>query len=642
MARAVFSTAMTDTPPKADTPIEASGAPTGAPAGGAAYQVLARKYRPTDFDELIGQEALVRTLTNAIAAGRVAHAFVLTGVRGIGKTTTARIIARALNCTGPDGTGGPTIKPCGVCDNCTAIAADRHVDVIEMDAASRTGVDDIRDLIEGVRYKPVQARYKVYIIDEVHMLSRHAFNALLKTLEEPPEHVKFVFATTEIRKVPVTVLSRCQRFDLRRLDETVLAEHLAAIAEKEGAKIDPDAIALIARAADGSVRDGLSLLDQVIAQSSDAGGASGGGAVDAAAVRALLGLADRGQILDLFEHLMQGAIVPALDLAAEMYKSGADPAVIVQDLLETTHWLTRLRLDSIAAAGTLAAPGETERAKTMAAALSVPVLGRSWQMLLKGLSEILMAPMPMTALEMLLVRLAHVADLPSPGELVKTLTATGALAPAQPAASGAAPAANQTVTAPQPGRSRAVVNGADADGPPDPAPNALPEMIDPAPNAAPDPIAPDTTAHADPADFEALVGLFRDRREGVLHAHLMRDVHLVHFERGRLEFQPGPDAPRDLAARLTRCLNEWTGRRWMVSVTSDPGAPSLAQDREAEEAARIAKVAENPLVRAVLDGFPGAKIAAVRDLAQGEGAAPGGDDSTGPDEAEPIDEGETT
>ncbi|MFO0986215.1 MAG: DNA polymerase III subunit gamma/tau [Alphaproteobacteria bacterium] len=400
------------------------------PAG--PYRVLARKYRPVTFSELVGQEALVRTLTNAIKTGRIAHAFVLTGVRGIGKTTTARIIARALNCVGLDGKGGPTIEPCGACEHCTQIAQDRHVDVIEMDAASRTGVDDIRDLIEGVQYRPVRARYKVYIIDEVHMLSKNAFNALLKTLEEPPEHVKFVFATTEIRKVPITVLSRCQRFDLRRLDREQLATHLAGIAAKENAKIAPDAIALLARAADGSVRDGLSLLDRAIAEADPAA------EISAEQVRQMLGLADRTQTLDLFEIAMKGAVAEALAQARALYRAGADPLTLVQDLLEVTHNVTRLKLVADQASADLSA-SEMQRAKPLAEKLSVPVLSRAWQMLLKGVNEVQFAPQPMNALEMLLVRLAYVADLPTPGEIVARLQSEGGAAGAAAPSGSSAP-----------------------------------------------------------------------------------------------------------------------------------------------------------------------------------------------------------
>ncbi len=377
------------------------------------YRVLVRKYRPSTFDELIGHEAMVKTLSNALEAGRLAHAFVLTGTRGIGKTTTARIIARGLNCTGPDGNGGPTVSPCGVCPNCVAIAEDRHQDVLEMDAASRTGVDDIRELIDGVRYLPVAARFKIYIIDEVHMLSKNAFNALLKTLEEPPEHVKFIFATTEIRKIPVTVLSRCQRFDLKRVDGDTLAAYFATIAEKEQAEIEEDALALIARAAEGSVRDGLSLLDQAIAH--------GDGMVTALQVRDMLGLADRTRILDLLGLLMEGNIKDALALLREQYDSGADPVVIIQDLLELTHWLTSLKVTPEAANNIAMAGGEITRGEEMAKKLSMPVLARTWQMLLKGLDEVSHAPMPLAAAEMVLVRLAYVSELPTPNDLARQI-----------------------------------------------------------------------------------------------------------------------------------------------------------------------------------------------------------------------------
>ena len=443
----------------ADSPEPAETVP---PQDGPEYRVLARKYRPATFDELIGQDVLVRTLTNAIRLNRVHHAFILTGVRGIGKTTTARLIARALNCVGPDGTGGPTIEPCGVCVHCVAIAEDRDVDVLEMDAASNTGVDDVREIIDSARYRPVAAKFKIYIIDEVHMLSRNAFNALLKTLEEPPEHVKFVFATTEIRKVPVTILSRCQRFDLRRLDEAELAAHLADIAGREGAAVSDEAIALLARAADGSVRDGLSLLDRVIAQTNvgpDGGpdgepdGASDGaaGPVTAGRVRALLGMADRSQSLDLFERIATGDAPGAVDRAGAMYRDGAAPLFIVQDLMDIAHWLTRLKLTPDAAAsGAGATPTDGQRAAALSGRLQMGALSRAWQMLLKGAGEVQLAPQPMTALEMLIVRLCYAAELPTPADLVQRLdnrtgpeaAAVSRRAPAAPAAgNGPAPPA---------------------------------------------------------------------------------------------------------------------------------------------------------------------------------------------------------
>src|SRR5208282_4261379 len=399
------------------------------------YRVLARKYRPGRFADLIGQEAMVRTLTNAFKGGRLAHAFILTGVRGVGKTTTARIIAKALDCVGPDGQGGPAIEPCGACEHCLAIAADRDVDVQEMDAASNNGIDDIRELIDGVRYRPISARYKVYIIDEVHMLSKNAFNALLKTLEEPPEHVKFIFATTEIRKVPITVLSRCQRFDLRRVDLAVLAGHLAKVAGAEGAEVPPEAIELIARAADGSVRDGLSLLDQAIAH--------GAGAPTAEQVRDRLGLADRVQILDLFDHVMKGEIKAALALMDDLYKAGADPVVVLQDLLEICHWLTRAKIDPDAD-GPVSSDGAKARGLAMAAGLPMASLSRAWQMLLKGLSETQHSTAPLTAAEMTLIRLAYAAELPSPAELVRSLGASGSTV--QASAGAPSSASRQTTT----------------------------------------------------------------------------------------------------------------------------------------------------------------------------------------------------
>src|SRR5712664_2966578 len=397
------------------------------------YRVLARKYRPVDFTTLIGQEAMVRTLRNAIATGRIAHAFMLTGVRGVGKTTTARIIARALNCVGPDGKGGPTVDPCGVCENCKAITEDRHVDVIEMDAASRTGIDDVRELIEGVRYRPVSARYKVYIIDEVHMLSEKAFNALLKTLEEPPPHVIFVFATTEIRKVPVTVLSRCQRFDLRRVEADVLMRHLANIAAKENVEIEPEALGIIARAAEGSVRDSLSLFDQAIAHAA--------GVVRADAVRQMLGLADRTRVIDLFDQLARGDIASAFREFREQYDTGADPIVVLSDLAEFVNFVTRVKI--VPATADNIAFGETERvrARDFASKLSMRVLSRMWQMLLKGITETQTATRPAAAAEMVLVRIAYVADMPTPDEAIRMLDQNGGAASASSAASVASRAA---------------------------------------------------------------------------------------------------------------------------------------------------------------------------------------------------------
>ena len=422
---------------------------TPSPETAAPYQVFARKYRPSTFAELVGQDAMVQTLTNAIHADRLAQAYILTGVRGIGKTSTARIIARALNCIGADGNGGPTPDPCGVCANCLAIAEDRHVDVLEMDAASRTGVDDIREVIDGVRYRPTSARFKIYIIDEVHMLSRHAFNALLKTLEEPPEHVKFVFATTEIRKVPVTVLSRCQRFDLRRVDMETLAAHFAAIAEKEGAKISQSALHLITRAADGSVRDGLSLLDQAVSHTAT----EGDGEIDEAEVRGMLGLADRSRSFMLLESVMAGDVAPALDLLGQLYKEGADPLAILEDLLEITHWLTRIKVVAAAADAPDVPEIERVRGKDLESRLSMAALARTWQMLLKGLQEVRQAPSPIQALEMILVRLAHTAELPTPEEAIRGMQRDAGQSGAKPSAAPppAEPPAALPAAAPPPG-----------------------------------------------------------------------------------------------------------------------------------------------------------------------------------------------
>ncbi|MCY4393794.1 MAG: DNA polymerase III subunit gamma/tau [Rhodospirillaceae bacterium] len=607
---------------------------------GAEYRVLARKYRPATFDELIGQDVLVRTLTNAIRLNRVHHAFILTGVRGIGKTTTARLIARALNCVGPDGTGGPTIDPCGVCAHCVAIAEDRDVDVLEMDAASNTGVDDVREIIDSARYRPNAARYRIFIVDEVHMLSRNAFNALLKTLEEPPEHVKFVFATTEIRKVPVTILSRCQRFDLRRLDEAELAAHLTDIAGREQAQVSEDAIALLARAADGSVRDGLSLLDRVIAQS-DAAQDAEPGPVSAERVRALLGMADRSQSLDLFEKIVAGDAPAAVDHAGGMYRDGAVPLLIVQDLMDIAHWLTRLKLTPDArASGAGASATDAARAAGLAGRLEMGALSRAWQMLLKGAGEVQLAPQPMTALEMLIVRLCYAAELPTPADLIERLE-SGA-GPAAAAASRPKPATQPAPPAPaagggpgQPAQGRAPgappeppLPARPSPPPPGEAPLAraagsgpLPqEMAEAvaapdAPVSAPPARAPDPApavdaapAAAPPTDFRALVDLFRDRKEMVLYGQLYGSVHPVSFDACRLEIRPVSGAGRDLSGRVAALMQEWTGDRWIVVVSDEEGAPTLKQQDEAARQRLIEEAAQDPLVRAVLDRFEGSKL----------------------------------
>ncbi len=601
----------------------------------AVYRVLARKYRPTTFAELIGQEALVRTLSNAIRMQRLAQAFMLTGVRGVGKTTTARLISRALNCVGPDGQGGPTIAPCGVCDHCRAIAEDRHPDVIELDAASHTGVDHMRELIDGVRYRPVQARYKVYVLDEVHMLSDKAFNALLKTLEEPPPHVKFVFCTTEIRKVPVTVLSRCQRFDLRRVDAETLAAHLAAVAAKEGVKVAPEALALIVRAAEGSVRDGLSLLDQAIAYGAGPG-AEASEAANPEQVRAMLGLADRGRVLDIFERLMAGDTAAALDGLREQYDAGADPAAVLQDLLETTHWVTRVKLAPQAADDIAVAENERKRGRELARALSLPALARAWQMLLKGMTEARGAPAPLAAAEMALIRLAYVADLPVPAELVRELAGARAQGPtasppvlAPPGHAAPAPAAPaQAPPPPSPPAPRGG-NGGMTRGRADGA-AATARLDAPDPGPAPSPA---------PASFAAVVALFGEQREMRLKAELFNHVHLVRFEPGRIELRLTARAPQSLAGQVANHLTAWTGRRWVVVVSNDEGEPTLSAQVAAKAADRKADAARHPLVQAAMTMFPGAEIVSVRvegpKVARGEAEAVA---SAGDEGGEPGDE----
>lgn len=568
--------------------------PTTAAHAGAAYRVLARKYRPRSFAELIGQDALVRTLTNAIQSGRIAQAFMLTGVRGVGKTTTARIIARALNCIGPDGTGGPTVTPCGVCDNCRAIAEDRHVDVLEMDAASHTGVDDIREIIDSVRYAPTSARYKLYIIDEVHMLSKNAFNALLKTLEEPPAHVKFVFATTEIRKVPVTVLSRCQRFDLRRVETGVLKAHFTRIAGLEGATLEPDAAALLARAADGSVRDGLSLLDQAIALAAET--------VSAGQVRDMLGLADRARIIDLFEAALTAQPAEALEILADLHRAGADPVVILQDLLDLTHELTRLKVAPGAGDDPAMPEAERNRGGALSAKLGMPALTRAWQILLKGLGEVTAAPAPHQALDMVIIRLSFAADLPTPGELIRQIQQQGPGVGA-PAGRGPAPGGGSGGGA----RLALAANGGGV------ALSAPPSALAVQARAAAQP-EPESQLSPQPADFPALVQLFVERREGLVAGQLKSAVHLVRYEPGRLEFRPGRAAPANLSNRVAKFLDEWTGRRWLVAVSDAPGAPTLQEQEQAAVQARYDAALAHPLVQAVLGAFAGAKLAEVRDI----------------------------
>ncbi len=554
-----------------------------------AYQVLARKYRPETFADLVGQDAMVRTLKNAFAADRIAQAFMMTGIRGTGKTTTARIIAKGMNCIGPDGTGGPTTEPCGQCEHCVAIMEGRHVDVMEMDAASRTGVGDIREIIDSVHYRAASARYKIYIIDEVHMLSKNAFNALLKTLEEPPEHVKFIFATTEIRQVPVTVLSRCQRFDLRRIEPEAQIGLLRKIADAEGAAITDEALALITRAAEGSARDAQSLLDQAISH--------GAGETSAEQVRAMLGLADRGRVLDLFDMILRGQAAEALTELSAQYADGADPMAVLRDLAEVCHWVSVVKITPEAAEDPTISPDERTRGQAMADELPMRVLSRMWQMLLKALEEVAMAPNAMMAAEMAVIRLTHVADLPSPDELVKKLQ-DATPPPGGPSGGRPAPSGGNTVASGSPASTHSVPSGPTASG----AQTAVA-------------LAMDALQHY--ARFEDVVELIRAHRDVKLLVEVETGLRLVSYQPGRIEVNPTPDAAPDLLGRLGARLQAWTGNRWAISV-ADGGAPTIAETRDAAENAIKAEAQAHPLVQAVIAAFPKARITDIRTEAEKE------------------------
>jgi DNA polymerase-3 subunit gamma/tau len=550
-----------------------------------AYRVLARKYRPASFDALLGQEAMVRTLGNAIARDRLAQAWLLTGVRGVGKTSTARIIAKALNCIGPDGSGGPTISPCGVCEPCVAIAAGRSIDVIAQDAASNTKVEQMRELLDGVPYATASSRYRIYILDEVHQLSTHSFNALLKTLEEPPPHVKFIFATTEVQKVPLTILSRCQRFDLRRVSAESLAKHFTEVAAAEGAAAEAEAMAIIAKAAEGSVRDGLSILDQALSHSA-------GGIVTAQAIREMLGLADRGAVRRLFGHVLAGEAAPALAALAEQYDLGLDPEMLMRELLELVHAITRTRIAPVDD------PALSVEEKAVlgdwAQRLSFPALHRLWQLLLKGLAEVQAAPVPLQAAEMALLRLIHASDLPDPAELVKRLQEgrDAAAAPRLPGGGSDGPRAEL----PTPAASFA---------PPAPAT----ALATPAPQASfsPPPRVEPQSAPL-PDDFEALVALFRDRMEPRL-AHLLSDeLRLVAYAAPALTLAHDSRQSREQLAMIGKRLTEWTGTAWQVTLTSEGGGPTLHEIERAAEAARRDAARSDPLVQALFDHFPDAEM----------------------------------
>jgi DNA polymerase-3 subunit gamma/tau len=600
-------------PDHPDSANQAGFALGGAPDATKPYRVLARKYRPSSFEDLIGQEAMVRTVSNAFETGRIPQAWILTGVRGVGKTTTARILARALNYEKPDGSvKGPTIHMPDLGVHCKAIMESRHMDVLEMDAASHTGVDDVRQINDSVRYAPASARYKVYIIDEVHMLSTAAFNAFLKTLEEPPEHAKFVFATTEIRKVPVTVLSRCQRFDLRRVEADVLMGHLANIAAKENVEVEPEALGIIARAAEGSVRDSLSLFDQAIAHAA--------GTVRADAVRQMLGLADRTRVIDLFESLARGDIASAFKEFREQYDVGADPVVVLSDLAEFVNFVTRVKV--VPATADNVAYGETERvrARDFAAKLSMRVLSRMWQMLLKGITEVQTATRPAAAAEMVLVRIAYVADMPTPDEAIRMLEQNGG---GSPVVSGnAAPSRSAAPTSTVSAMSSAPMRGPTAQRSGAEA-SARPQMASPAPESQSAPALRIT-------NFPQLVALAGEKRDLLTKAALEADMRLVRIEDGRLEVALERHAARALVSDLSRKLEQWTGRRWTVIVSNEAGQPTLrSQNEDAKnEHARTAEA--DPRVQEVLARFPGAKVVEVRKLA----AEPPETDAIGEDPSE--------
>jgi DNA polymerase III subunit gamma/tau len=605
------------------------------------YRVLARKYRPATFDDLIGQDAMVRTVANGFESGRIPQAWILTGVRGVGKTTTARILARALNYELPDGSiTAPTVTMPVLGVHCEAIMESRHLDVIEMDAASHNSVDDVRQINDAIRYAPVSARYKVYILDEVHMLSGAAFNALLKTLEEPPPHAKFVFATTEIRKVPITVLSRCQRFDLRRVDAALLVKHLQGIAGKEKIEAETEALALIARAAEGSVRDSLSLFDQGIAHAGGAGNLTmPAGPVRAEDVRQMLGLADRTRVIDLFEALMRADIAAALKELRDQYDSGADPAMVLGDLAEFTHFVTRVKIVPSLADDVSLTEAERTRGRAFATKLSMRVLARTWQMLLKGIPEVEAAGRPIDAADMVLVRIAYAADLPTPDEVIRSLGDTpggNGVSPTLPSpASGGGTGGGATAPRPELRSESRPARGPLASAASKSATMSAP-MSAPitAPRPSPDPAPRDDTLEIRAVNsFAELIALAAEQRDLTMKSALERDVRLVRFEDGTLELALEPSAHKTLVQELSKKLGVWTGRRWMVAVSAEAGQPSLRAQADARKAELRDVVRDDPLVQAVLQRFPGAEIVDVRPPA-GDAAASGEEIETPPTESE--------
>ena len=542
------------------------------------YKILARKYRPETFKDLVGQEAMVKTLKNAFDANRIAQSFILTGIRGTGKTTTARIIAKGLNCIGIDQKGEATVEPCGKCSNCTAIIDGSHVDVIEMDAASRTGVDDIREIIESIYYKASTGRFKVYIIDEVHMLSNNAFNALLKTLEEPPEHVKFIFATTEIRKVPVTVLSRCQRFDLRRIEPEEMIKLLQKITTCEGVNVSEDAIRLITRAAEGSARDATSLLDQAISH--------GGGSSNAKHVRAMLGIADRGRVLDLFEMIMKGDTPSALTELGSQYSDGADPIVILKDLAEITHWISVAKITPNINEDPTITPDERNRGTEFSQILSMRVLTRMWQMLIKSLDEISIAPSPIMAAEMIIIRLTHAVDLPPTDDLIKKVEKTLQRSSSHKSEETQSKSMNKRATSEELSLSKQ--NGS----------SNLKIALSPSKEIEID----------NYINFDDVLELIKQKRDVKLLIDIENGLRLVFYRPGHIEFTPTNFAPADLAQRLSNRLKEWTGLRWAISVVQNGEAQTIVERKE-----RNAKDLENdayahPFVKEALVQFPDARI----------------------------------
>ena len=552
------------------------------------YQVLARKYRPETFSDLIGQEAMVRTLKNAFDADRIAQAFMMTGIRGVGKTTTARIIAKGMNCIGLEGNTGPTTSPCGQCEHCVAISEGRHVDVLEMDAASRTGVDDIREIIDSVHYRAASARFKIYIIDEVHMLSNNAFNALLKTLEEPPEHVKFIFATTEIRKVPVTVLSRCQRFDLRRIEPEEMIKMLQNLAKLENASISNEALALITRASEGSARDAQSLLDQAISH--------GAGETSVDQVRAMLGLADRGRVLDLFEFIMRGQAKEALNELGSQYSDGADPIGIIRDLAEVTHWVSIIKITPDAADDPTVSPDEKTRGQAFSQSLSMRILTRTWQLLLKALEEISSAPNPMMAAEMAVIRITHVSDLPSPEELVKKLTGTHSESEGVKKGNSGGSVSNTTSSNFKPTQQT---------------------ETRPIKNEGNTALALDTeTLDLQYPTFESVLEIIRKFRDMKLLIDVENSVRLSSYVPGRIEFTPTENAPKDLAQRLGQLLQNWTGFRWAITVVGNCLGETIQEQRNAKDATLKREAKLHPFVKTVFDNFPKASIVEIKSQAE--------------------------